>query len=86
MNAIHHNSSFSALDMGSQGMAATEMTDSSEAVSLDMDDALHDAQELLRVAEHIARQACGEEWLLQPFVPAMGRSEYRYVSYPQHMY
>ena len=58
-------------------MTASETTADSEFANLELDEAMHDAQELLRVAEHIARQACGETWLLQPFVPGMEANEYR---------
>ncbi|DBB13238.1 TPA: hypothetical protein ACH3X3_004983 [Trebouxia sp. C0006] len=43
----------------------------------DMDDALHDAQQLFRAAERIVKESCGEKWLLQPFIPDMERNEYR---------
>ena len=44
---------------------------------LDLDDALHDAQEILTAAERIMKESCGEQWLLQPFIPDMERNEYR---------
>ncbi|DBA98213.1 TPA: hypothetical protein ACH3X1_001139 [Trebouxia sp. C0004] len=43
----------------------------------DMDDALHDAQQLFKAAERIVKESCGEKWLLQPFIPDMERNEYR---------
>ena len=43
----------------------------------DVGDSLHDAQELLRAAERIVKESCGEDWLLQPFIPDMERNEYR---------
>lgn len=38
---------------------------------------LHDAQQLLAAAERMLRESCGEDWLLQPFIPDMGSNEYR---------
>ena len=38
---------------------------------------LHDAQQLLAGAERMLRESCGEDWLLQPFIPDMGSNEYR---------
>ena len=43
----------------------------------DLDDAMHDAQQLFKAAERIVRDSCGEEWLVQPFIPDMERNEYR---------
>ncbi len=43
----------------------------------DMDDALHDAQQLFKAAERVIKESCGEKWLLQPFIPDMERNEYR---------
>ena len=53
-----------------------ESTDAAE----DMDDALHDAQQLLKAAERIIKESCTEKWLLQPFIPDMERNEYRYTT------
>lgn len=39
---------------------------------------LHDAEQLLAAAERMLRESCGEDWLLQPFIPDMGSNEYRY--------
>ena len=84
-----HNSSASAaqelvralhgaeMDSMTRSMTVSDTTAESEFANLELDDAMHDAQELLRVAEHIARQACGETWLLQPYVPGMMANEYR---------
>ena len=47
--------------------------------ALDLDNALHDAQQLLKAAERIVMESCGEKWLLQPFIPDMEANEYRYV-------
>lgn len=44
----------------------------------DVDDALHDAQQLFKAAERIIKESCTEKWLLQPFIPDMERNEYRY--------
>ncbi len=41
---------------------------------------LHDAQQLLAAAERMLRESCGEDWLLQPFIPDMGSNEYRYCA------
>ena len=38
---------------------------------------LHDAQQLLAAAERMLRESCGEDWLLQSFIPDMGSNEYR---------
>jgi len=38
---------------------------------------LHDAQQLLAAAERMLRESCGEDWLLQPFIPDMPSNEYR---------
>ena len=46
---------------------------------LDLDNALHDAQQLLKAAERIVMESCGEKWLLQPFIPDMEANEYRCV-------
>ncbi|KAL0040088.1 hypothetical protein WJX79_005748 [Trebouxia sp. C0005] len=43
----------------------------------DVDDALHDAQQLFKAAERIIKESCTEKWLLQPFIPDMERNEYR---------
>ena len=48
-----------------------------EDLNLDLDDALHDAQQLIQAAEQIVKESCGEKWLLQPFIPDMERNEYR---------
>ena len=39
---------------------------------------LHDAQQLLKVAEQMVRQSCQEDWLLQPYIPRL--EEYRYTT------
>ena len=52
----------------------SEETDSNS--NTDLDDALHDAQQLVQAAEHIVKESCGEDWLLQPFIPDMERNEY----------
>lgn len=46
-------------------------------LSLELDVALHDAQEILKAAERVVKESCGEKWLLQPFIPDMERNEYR---------
>ncbi|DBA95115.1 TPA: hypothetical protein ACH3X1_002625 [Trebouxia sp. C0004] len=38
---------------------------------------LQDAQQLLAAAERMLKESCGEDWLLQPFIPDMGSNEYR---------
>ena len=43
----------------------------------EVQDALHDAQQLLAAGEQMMRESCGEEWLLQPLIPDMGSNEYR---------
>ena len=60
-----------------QSTAWREATAGSEDSNLDLDDALHDAQQLIRAAERIVKESCGEKWLLQPFIPDMERNEYR---------
>lgn len=60
-----------------QSTACREATAGSEDSNLDLDDALHDAQQLIRAAERIVKESCGEKWLLQPFIPDMERNEYR---------
>lgn len=40
---------------------------------------LHDAQQLLKAAERMLLESCGEDWLLQPFIHDMGTAEYRYA-------
>lgn len=51
-----------------------------EGLNLDLDDALHDAQQLIQAAEQVVKESCGEKWLLQPFIPDMERNEYRSAS------
>lgn len=63
-----------------QGIPGSEET-AGGAVSkldLDLDDALHDAQQLVQAAERIVKESCREAWLLQPFIPDMERNEYRW--------
>ena len=43
----------------------------------DLTEALHDAQQLFMAAERIIKESCGENWLMQPFIPDMERNEYR---------
>ncbi len=45
---------------------------------------LHDAQQLLAAAERMLRESCGEDWLLQPFIPDMGSNEYRCIALQLH--
>ena len=66
--ASSHNSSSGR----SQAVPSSE----SSAAS-DLDDALHDAQQLFKAAERIIKESCGEKWLLQPSIPEMERNEYR---------
>ena len=40
-------------------------------------DILHDTQQLLKAAERMLLESCGEDWLLQPFIHDMGTAEYR---------
>ncbi len=61
------NASPSLHESGSRGPALKPSTH----------DPLHDAQQMLVAAERILRESCGEEWLLQPFIPDMGSNEYR---------
>lgn len=49
-----------------------------EAIS-EVQSPLHDAQQLLAAGEHMVRESCGEDWLLQPLIPDMGSNEYRCV-------
>ncbi len=51
--------------------------DDSPDTAEDMDDALHDAQQLFKAAERIIKESCRENWLLQPFILDMERNEYR---------
>ena len=66
-------------DVSSQGMTKSEEAAGGAVSDLDsdLDDALHDAQQLVQAAERIVRESCGEGWLLQPFIPDMERNEYR---------
>ena len=45
-------------------------------------DILQDAQQLLQAAERVLLESCGEDWLLQPFIPDMGTGEYRSTCVP----
>lgn len=62
-------------DISSQDSTRTVMT--AEGLDLDLDDALHDAQQLIQAAEQVVKESCREKWLLQPFIPDMERNEYR---------
>lgn len=64
-------------DVTAQGTAGSESAAGSAISNSNLDDALHDAQQLIRAAERIVKESCGEGWLLQPFIPDMERNEYR---------
>lgn len=68
-------------DVSSQGITRREETagDAISNLSSDLDDALHDAQQLAQAAERMVKESCGEDWLLQPFIPDMERNEYRWA-------
>ena len=68
-------------DASVQGVTKSEETASTAVpdLDLDLDDALHDAQQLVQAAERIVMESCGEAWLLQPFIPDMERNEYRWA-------
>ena len=65
-------------DVSSHTVRSEETAASADSnSSSDLDDALHDAQQLVQAAERILKESCGEDWLLQPFIPDMERNEYR---------
>ena len=68
-------------DVSSQGLTRIEETAGGAVSNLNpgVDDALHDAQQLVQAAERIVKESCGEDWLLQPFIPDMERNEYRWA-------
>lgn len=69
-------------DIRAQHNTRTAATAGSEDLNLDLDDALHDAQQLIEAAERIVKESCREQWLLQPFIPDMERNEYRSAHAP----
>lgn len=70
------------LDVSPQGIAKGEAAADSAVSNSNLDDVLHDAQQLFRAAERIVKESCGEGWLLQPFIPDMERNEYRSANAP----
>lgn len=64
-------------DVIAQGTAGSEAATDSANSESNLDDALHDVQQLIQAAERIVKESCGEGWLLQPFIPDMERNEYR---------
>ena len=62
----------------SQAQGLTSRNSSKQTASIQQPtDILQDAQQLLKAAERVLLESCGEDWLLQPFIPDMGTGEYR---------
>lgn len=93
---VSHNTFHSAIpaeeDVPSAASTQGSTEDSSNQASVPEDntmqstqqqplDILHDAQQLLKAAERMLLESCGEDWLLQPLIPDMGTGEYRYSHY-----
>lgn len=61
-----------------QAEGLTSRNSSKQTVSIQQPtDILQDAQQLLKAAKRVLLESCGEDWLLQPFIPDMGTGEYR---------